>query len=390
MVGTDAADCGGTGSGAKACAIDYRDVFEQTASLKRDGATDDPAPDDDKLRHWLARYSCPLAARRRLSLFDNLVPMKEILVTDSLFIADEHVEAMERAGFQVDRLDVPKASESELIDRIKGKSGYILGGVERVTEPVIAAADELEAIVFTGAGYKEFIPAHQAATDKGIAVGIAPGITQAVTEFTIGLILLMNRRMLELGRTGKKDFKTVRSIVDLPIGIVGMGRIGIAVARALKALGATNVAYFSRTRKPDVERELDISYMQLEDLLRRSAILTLHCSKDAGELIGKEELALMPDDAVLVNVAWNEAVDPHALRSELETGRVRAAFDAPPAADMGDLPLANWFTSNASTAFNTTQSIKLTSDMATETMINLLTAGDDPWLVNPEYRKNKG
>lgn len=67
-----------------------------------------------------------------------------ILVTDTLFIFDEHVNQLEDAGYEVVRIEKPDMSEDELKEAVKGKVGYILGGIEYVTEPVIQAATDLK------------------------------------------------------------------------------------------------------------------------------------------------------------------------------------------------------------------------------------------------------
>jgi phosphoglycerate dehydrogenase-like enzyme len=87
---------------------------------------------------------------------------------------------------------------------IRGKVGYLLGGIEHVTEKVIDAADELKAIGFTGIDYKGLIPAWRYATQKGIAITNTPsGPTNEVAEWAITAALVMNRYFLELGRVNK-------------------------------------------------------------------------------------------------------------------------------------------------------------------------------------------
>ena len=76
--------------------------------------------------------------------------MMKLLITDSLFIFPEHEKRLQDAGFEITRLDNPEATEAELIEAIKGKDAYILGGIEKVTAPVIAAADQLKIIALTG------------------------------------------------------------------------------------------------------------------------------------------------------------------------------------------------------------------------------------------------
>ena len=112
--------------------------------------------------------------------------MKQILITDSLFIFPEHEKRLRDAGFEITRLDKPKATEEELIEAVKGKHGYILGGVEHITDKVIVSADVLEAICFTGSDWRHFIPGHESATKKGIAIANCPGVNAAaVAEYPV-------------------------------------------------------------------------------------------------------------------------------------------------------------------------------------------------------------
>lgn len=85
----------------------------------------------------------------------------KILITDNLFIFSEHEEQLKNTGYEIERLNKPQATEEELTEAIKGKVGYILGGIEKVTDKVIDAAEQLKVIVFTGSDWRQFIPAHQ-------------------------------------------------------------------------------------------------------------------------------------------------------------------------------------------------------------------------------------
>jgi phosphoglycerate dehydrogenase-like enzyme len=316
---------------------------------------------------------------------------REILVTDSLFIDQNNVEELERAGFRVTRLDKPEATEAELCEAVKGKSGYILGGIERVTKKVIDSADRLEAIVFAGSAYAEFIPAWKDATAKGIAIGNAPGANaSSVAEYTVTLSLAMLRNVFELGRTGTKKFQTTRSLRDATFGIVGLGKTGTEVARLLKALGTKEVLYYSKTRKADAEKKLSIKYAELDELLGKSDVVTLHVPITVGKnFIDADKLRKMKDGSILIDVANAELVDFDALKSEIKAGRLRAAYDAPPHRDYGDIPPWQFFASNMQTAYNTIDANATTSSMVTKTIVNLLKTGSDKYLVNPEYKSNR-
>jgi phosphoglycerate dehydrogenase-like enzyme len=307
-----------------------------------------------------------------------------ILVTDSLFIHDEHIALINGAGFDVVRLDVPNASEAQLVEAVKGKIGYILGGIEKITETVIEAADELKVISFTGADWKQFIPAHAIAKEKGIVITNTPGVnTNAVAEYTLLLILAMVRNVFELGRTGHVKFQTTTSLNELTVGIVGMGHIGSRVAMLLKAHGVTKILYTSRTQKPEVEDSTGAKFVSLDELLSQSDVVTLHASKDIGEnFIGSSELAQMKDGSLLINCGFTGGVDADALYTELTSGRLRAAQDDPFDEHFDTFPLQVWFNSNAHTAFNTYEANKKASNMATRSILNALAGVRDEYQIN--------
>jgi gluconate 2-dehydrogenase len=309
---------------------------------------------------------------------------KKVLVTDSLFIFQEHVDKLEAANCVIERLDKPAASEEELIEAIKGKHGYILGGIEHVTDKIIAAADCLEALVFTGTDWLHFVPGHEEATKKGIAVSNCPGANaRAVAEFALALMLSMQRNLFELGRTGDKSFQTCKSLLTARVGIIGLGTIGATVAKMLKGIGVEDVSYYSKQRKPAIEKEIGIKYMELSELLKYCDVVSLHTSKAAGTgYIGKTQLALLPDGALIIDTSFHGAIDPEALHAELSKKRLRAAADHLPRDDFKSLPLDAFYYSNASTAYNTNDANQKASDIATESMINLLSGKEDRYVVN--------
>src|SRR5579859_7220581 len=254
--------------------------------------------------------------------------MQKVLITDSLFIFPEHEEKMRAAGLEVERLNKLQATEDELIAALQGKNGYILGGIEEVTDKVIAAANDLRVIAFTGADWAAHIPGHETATKKGIVITNTPGNTTfAVAEFAITLMLMMLRRVMELGGPGKADFITCPSLADVRIGVVGMGRIGERVTRLLLALGAKEVSYYNRTRKPQLESELGITYRDLNELLGTCNVITNHVSTQAGQIFSRDVITHFQPETLFVNAASHLAVDMDALYEAITNRGVRAAFD---------------------------------------------------------------
>lgn len=309
---------------------------------------------------------------------------KSILITDSLFIFSEHEKMLKAAGFGIERLDTPPATEEQLVTAIKGKVGYILGGIEKVTDKVIEAGDQLKAVVFTGADWRYFIPGHVTATKRGVAIANTPGANSfAVAEYTMTLILAMVRNLFELGRMGKVKFQATHSLNDRVVGVIGMGAIGSKVTQNLHSLGAKEILYHSRTRKPEVEKMTGARFVTIDQLLAESDVVTLHASKEAGTgYIGKDHLTRMRDGSIIVNCGFTGAIDKDALYEELESGRLRAAQDDPMDERFDSLPLSIWFNSNMHRAYNTFEANKTASDMATRSLINLLTTGKDRYRVN--------
>jgi len=312
-----------------------------------------------------------------------------ILVTDSLFILPSHVERLEANGFQINRLDKPKATEGELIEAIKGCRGYILGGVEQVTAPVIAAADQLAAICFTGSGYSEFVPAHEEATRKGIAITAAKGANAVdVAEFTFGMLLEMVRHF-PLLRTRNdlkgKSFFTARRLKGQIVGVIGYGRVGQEFALHCNAFG---LKVLVNSRHPVQNLPSGMEYVSKETLIKKSDIISLHTNKTHGnDVLNSSDIAALKPGAIVLNAAFPEAVDCEALLKRVAAKEIRAAFDAPPHGDLSQYHQDFFSYSNAQTGFNTTEAIQDTSDRCTQSIINLLTNGSDGDVVNPEYKR---
>lgn len=310
---------------------------------------------------------------------------KKILVTDSLFILDKHVKKLEDAGFEVERLDNPEATESELIEAVKGKDGYILGGVEKVTDKVIESADIMKAIVFTGTGWDGFITGHELATEKGIAIGAAPHLNaHAVAEFGFAMTLLMCRDMIDLARGGSKKFETTRSLSELTVGIVGLGHISQEYVEMAKGIGTKKVCYFNRTKKPDLEKLHGIEYKEKQELFETCDVVFVAVGIRAGKnFIAKQQIDGMKKNSILVSIADPLLFDLDALYRRLQDGSLRGAFDENIKEDrFTKLPLGVRYTPNESSAFNTGQTIEDVSNSCVNTIINLLSTGKDKYKVN--------
>ena len=311
--------------------------------------------------------------------------MKIILITDSLFIFPEHEQQLKDSGYEVVRLDKPEASEDELCEAVKGKAGYILGGIEKVTKRVIDSADSLEAIVFTGIGYKNLIVDWEYATEKGIAIANTPdGPTQPVAEWAMTAALVMNRGMFELGiHTGEKTFLTTPGIAGQTIGIIGLGRIGGRIAEMLQPFKPDKILYTSAHKHEDKEQMLGLKYTEVNELLENSDIVFLCVSDEVGHgFFTADNFANMKKNALLVSFMADGIIDMDGLYKALESGKIRAISDHSMDDRFNKFNPATWYSFNASNAFNTNQGLRLTSARATEALINLLASGKDEDRVN--------
>lgn len=307
-----------------------------------------------------------------------------ILVTDTKFIFAEHIKQLEQAGFSVERLEKSDATEEELITALQGKVGYILGDFKAVSPNAIAAAKELKAIAFPGADWRRLITGYEQATERGILIANAPGANAyAVAEYTVALMLMMVRRVLEVGSTGSSRNLTTHSLVDARVGLVGMGRIGELVARMLVGLGVTDIVYWNRQPKSELQEELGIKFVPLEELVSSSDVISTHVPTTAGEVLTKDLLKTTKEGVILINTGRDETYNHDGLYDLLADGKARAAFDfAIDEHRFEKLTADVWFYSNTTTAYNTHEAAKTASDMVTQSLINLLTTGQDDYRVN--------
>lgn len=220
-----------------------------------------------------------------------------------------------------------------LLEKVKDVSGLFTLLTERIDDEVYNSAPGLKVVANMAVGYDNIDL--DAANQRGVMVTNTPDVlTESSADLAFGLILATARRLLEANRTllsgGWKTwspmFLTGRDVYGSCLGIVGLGRIGRAVAK--RALGFDmEVIYFSRTRRPDLEKEMGIVYRSLPELLSRADIVTLHTNLTPGAkpLIGAAELALMKKTAILINTSRGQVIDQKALYEALISGKTLAA-----------------------------------------------------------------
>lgn len=237
-------------------------------------------------------------------------------------------------GFDVTVLSEAPPAREDLLEAVRGAAGVLSTVTEVIDgEFMDAAGDGLKVIANMAVGYDNVDLG--AAKERGIVVTNTPGVLDETTaDVAFMLLLAAARRLGEAERTlragkwewwGPKLF-TGPDAWGKRIGIVGLGRIGQAVARRARGFGM-EVVYYNRSRKEYAEKELGARRVELEELLETSDFVSIHTplTDETRHLIGAEELGKMKPEAVLVNTSRGPVVDEAALAGALAEGSIFAA-----------------------------------------------------------------
>lgn len=252
-------------------------------------------------------------------------------------LTDGAMAAVRSLGIPVvvhDDPDRPPPRDRLLAD-VRGAGALITLLTERVDAEVLdAAGSGLRIVANCAVGYDNVDVA--AARARGIAVTNTPGVLdEATADVTFGLVLATSRRLVEADRFvrgggdwiwGPRLFVGLDVSAGATLGIVGLGRIGMAVARRASAFGMRILATGSRAASEEAAR-YGVEAADLGRLLAESDVVTLHCplTPDTRHLIGAEQLAAMKPTALLVNTARGPIVDEAALVDALERGVIGGA-----------------------------------------------------------------
>jgi gluconate 2-dehydrogenase len=241
-----------------------------------------------------------------------------------------------RAHFDVDlHADPAPMPRDELVRRLQGKQGALITSTERVDAELLAACPGLRAVCNMAVGYNHVDV--EACTARGIWVTNTPDVlTETTADLGFALMMAAARRIAESEhflRAGQwehwaYDMFTGADVHGATLGILGMGRIGQAIAKR-GALGFDmNVIYHNRSRlAPELEAPLKARYVDKPTLLREAdhLVIVMPYSAASHHAIGAAELALMKPTATLTNIARGGIVDDAALAQALAQGRIAAA-----------------------------------------------------------------
>ncbi|MFT5871393.1 MAG: gluconate 2-dehydrogenase [Clostridium sp.] len=226
--------------------------------------------------------------------------------------------------------DIPR---SELLEKLHDKEGVLLSGC-LINEELLSLAPKLRVISNVSVGYNNFDL--QQMKEKNIIGTNTPAVLDdTVADLIFGLILSSARRIAELdryvkeGKWSRDDNETLFGI-DVhhsKLGIIGMGRIGEAVAKRAKFGFDMEVCYHNRSRKKDVEERLSVKYSDFKSLLAKSDFIVLMTplSDETRHLIDFEEFNIMKKNAILINASRGQIVNKQALIEALQSKKIRGA-----------------------------------------------------------------
>jgi gluconate 2-dehydrogenase len=256
-----------------------------------------------------------------------------VLIARQIF--PEVVERL-RAHFEVETNDQPVDwPREELMRRLQGKQGVFVAASEPIDATLVAACPDLRAVCTMAVGYNNIDVAACAA--RGIVVTNAPDVlTETTADFGFALMMATARRIAESEhflRAGRwqrwsHDFFCGADVHGATLGILGMGRIGQAIARR-GALGfGMQVIYHNRSRlAPEQEAPIGARWVDKATLLQQAdhLVLVVPYSASSHHAIGAAELAQMKPSATLTNIARGGVVDDAALAQALAERRIAAA-----------------------------------------------------------------
>ena len=229
--------------------------------------------------------------------------------------------------------DIPPSPE-ELREALRGVDGVLTNIMDRVDGAAVNEAPGLKVVSQLAVGVDNIDVAEM--TRRGIPVGHTPGVlSKATADVAFALLMAVARRVVESDRWVRQgnwrlafhpNYWLGADVSDATLGIVGMGKIGLEMAKRARGFDM-RVLYHSRTRKPEDEARLGMEYVDMDRLLQESDFVSLHAplTGETYHMIGEAELRAMKPTAILVNTARGPVVDGRALHDALTVGRIAGA-----------------------------------------------------------------
>lgn len=313
--------------------------------------------------------------------------MGKILIPQK--IAQEGIDCLILAGHQI-KMET-ELTEEALIQEVKDCDAILLR-TAKISRKVLEAGKRLKIVARHGAGYNNVDI--QAAQELGIWVTNTPdATTNTVAEFTIAALLASSKRILEMNQAVKSGdffYKNEHTSIDLAgktLGIIGLGRIGSAVAKkAYFGLEMKIAAYAHHKNRKNVPDYVCLT--DWETLFKQADFITLHLPlrEETRGIIGKTEFGLMKNSAYLINCSRGELVNEGELIDSLRQGEIAGAFcdvleQEPPSPDNPLLSMKQVIVTPHMASNTRECMVEMACGAASQ--INLVLAGKEPeWALN--------
>lgn len=326
--------------------------------------------------------------------------MIKVVITQSIY--DQAAPLLAEAGIPYFYHQGDAWSPAELKEQIKEATAVICLLADKMTADVMDAAPNLKLIANVAVGYDNIdIPA---ATQRGILVTNTPDVlTETTADLTFALILAIARRIPEADaymRAGKYTRFALfpdmlgTDVYGKTLGIVGLGRIGTAVARRAALGFGMKVLYTADTPKPDVERELGVIHVAFPDLLQESDFITIHVplSPRTHHLFTMNEFLQMRGSAYIINTARGPIIKEADLVEALQKGIIGGAaldvFEDEPRMYPGLAEIKDRLVVAPHVGSATIQTRQKMSTLAVQNVVAFLTGQPPLTPVNPQVLRS--
>lgn len=252
-----------------------------------------------------------------------------IIITEPIYQAG--VDLLKGKNFNV--IELPLGSTGEdLIQIIDQADALITRGGIKITREIMASSTKLKAVGVHGIGC-DHVDLNAAKELGKVVLNTPTALTATVAEMTIALLLALTRRVVSAdkavraGEWNRKYSDLIgKELWGKTVGIIGLGNIGIAVARRLKSF-EVELLYVDIRKRLDIEDELGIKRVELKELLESSDIVTIHVpySSATHHLISAEKLELMKKGAYIINTSRGKVIDQEALIEALIKDKLSGA-----------------------------------------------------------------
>ncbi|NQV00708.1 MAG: D-glycerate dehydrogenase [Parcubacteria group bacterium] len=259
--------------------------------------------------------------------------MPKVFITRQ--IPDKGINLLKDKGWDVSVGPEDKISREDLLEGVKGVDAILSVLTEKIDKEVMeAAGKQLKIIANYAVGYNNIDV--DEAKRREIVVTNTPGVlTESVAEHTIAFLFAIAERIVEADkfiRAGKYKAWGPKMLLGADIqgktlGIVGLGRIGSAVAQRMQDGFDVKIIYYDLKRNEELEEKFGMEYRELDDLLKEADFVSLHTAltDETRHLINAEKLALMKPSAYLINTARGPIIDEAALVEVLKEKKIAGA-----------------------------------------------------------------